>query len=71
MKCTLGRLWCVSNKMSFKKGTQGKCNALTAIQFLSVHMAPLLNKPYVNGVTLREQNLSLKTSLVYETKVCL
>ena len=40
MKCTLGRLWCVSNKMSFKKGTQGKCNALTAIQFLSVHMAP-------------------------------
>ncbi len=32
-------------------------------------MIPLLNNTYVNGVTLREQNQSLKSCQSYESKV--
>ena len=33
---------------------------LMQVQFWSMNVIPLLSKPYVNGVTLTEQNLSLK-----------
>ena len=40
------------------------------IQFCSMNVIPLLSKPYVNGVTSTEQNLSLKYCQSLEQKVC-
>ena len=34
-----------------------------------MNMVPLVNKPYVSGVILREHNLSLKSSQYFESKV--
>ena len=38
------------------------------IQFPSMNIVPLVNKPYVNGVTLSEQSLSCQS---YELDECL
>ena len=39
------------------------------IQFPKMNMVPLVNKPYVNGVNFREQNLSLKSCQSFEVEV--
>ena len=39
------------------------------IQFLKMNVAPLVSKPYVNGVILRGQNLSFKCCKYSEQKL--
>ena len=48
---------------------EGSRSFRNCIQLKSEKMARLLHKPYVNGVTLREQNLSLRCCNDIEHKV--
>ena len=49
---------------------KGNANGKAIIQLCSMNVIPLLSKPYVNGVTSTEQNLSLKYCQSLEQKVC-
>ena len=41
------------------------------VQFSKINMVALVNKPYVNGVAMRDEILFLKSGQTFESEVCL